>query len=289
MLIFSSKARRTAEYWHHICKISRQSFASSSTHSLDPPKVLFSNNHILVVNKPVGWHSVPNKFPSPKCLLSELQRLQLGGGSRRDFLKPIHRIDQPCSGVLLLAKTSKAASRITTLWKQKRVQKEYLVVISSNRLVELQQASTPLHNDRFSLSAFAKPRSSQNIQTAHYLPHTANIDTQTHRRVSLTWHKLQDTPASYSLLHIQTTDGARHMVRAMLAQVGRAPVLGDLRYSSMAMALPDQSVALHAAALQLDDRLKLGTLETFRFEAPMPGKWRDYFGCREFGRESGCG
>jgi hypothetical protein len=46
-------------------------------------------------------------------------KLQLGGGSRKDFLKPLHRINQPCSGVLLLGKTSKAASRITTLWKKK--------------------------------------------------------------------------------------------------------------------------------------------------------------------------
>ena len=122
---------------HRICsltawqvKLSIRYLHHESTLVLKQPAVLFQDNHLLVINKPVGWHSVPNPHPDlSRCLLSELKNRRLGGGSKKDFLLPVHRIDQPCSGVLLFAKTKKAASRLSTHWKNKLVQKEYLCVV----------------------------------------------------------------------------------------------------------------------------------------------------------------
>lgn len=68
------------------------------------------------------------------------------------------------------------------------------------------------------------------------------------------------------------------MVRAILAQVGRCPIAGDVRYNSGSIPLPDQSVALHAFRLSLDRSLKLGTLDTFDFQAPLPKTWSRFFG-----------
>ena len=62
------------------------------------PSIVFSNNHLLLVNKPPGYHSQPNESPAlgnnSKCMLSKLKSLQLGGGSSKDFLLPMHRLDQ---------------------------------------------------------------------------------------------------------------------------------------------------------------------------------------------------
>lgn len=68
---------------------------------LPEPTVVFTNNHLLFVNKPAGYHSQPNESieqkPSNKCLLSKLKARELGGGSANNFLLPMHRLDQPCT------------------------------------------------------------------------------------------------------------------------------------------------------------------------------------------------
>ena len=115
---------------NHLCRHSS---------SLENPKSIFSNHHLLVTNKPTGWLSIPShNGPSSsstggnkKCLLTYLKRKGLGGGSNNDFLLPVHRLDQPCTGVLALAKNSKAASRIQKAWAKGQVLKEYLCVVES--------------------------------------------------------------------------------------------------------------------------------------------------------------
>ena len=77
---------------------------------LPQPQSLYSDNHLLVVNKPPGWqvHGKGNGSGSgdetKKCLLTYLQTNKLGGGSKNDFLLPLHRIDQPCSGKQAMVK-----------------------------------------------------------------------------------------------------------------------------------------------------------------------------------------
>jgi 23S rRNA-/tRNA-specific pseudouridylate synthase len=103
--------------------------------TLSPPSIVFSNHHLLVVNKPAGWHSIPldeqNNVDDDnnKCLLTYLRQQRLGGGSRQDYLKPVHRLDQPCTGIVVWAKNTKAASRIQRAWAKRQVHKEYYCVV----------------------------------------------------------------------------------------------------------------------------------------------------------------
>ncbi|CAJ1893537.1 unnamed protein product [Cylindrotheca closterium] len=268
---------------------------------LEEPSIIYNDNHLLVVNKPPGWHSVPNPTHSSKCLLTKLRDMQLGGGSRQDFLLPIHRIDQPCSGLLLFGKTSKAASRITKLWKQKQVQKFYLAAVSSSNLEYLQRYSVPSKDsdEWFTLQgALESQKEGKQQRTVRIRPlSTAPAGTtaqqskqQGTRILSVRW-KLVEMPLlddwvspnnnPHSMIIVQTTDGARHTVRSLLSQVGKCPIQGDLRYGGNNTALgvlPDQSVALHAYRVQLDAKLQLGSLSTFEFEAPFPATWKSYFG-----------
>ena len=112
---------------NHLCRHSS---------SLENPTTIFSNHHLFAVAKPAGWRSIPShdgssSRSSRKCLLTYLKRKGLGGGSNNDFLLPMHRLDQPCTGVLALAKNSKAASRIQKAWAKGQVLKEYLCVVES--------------------------------------------------------------------------------------------------------------------------------------------------------------
>ena len=70
------------------------------------------------------------------------------------------------------------------------------------------------------------------------------------------------------------------MVRAMLAQIGGCPIVGDVRYAfhNDKVTLQDQSVALHAYRVTLDASFQLGSqLTTHHFEAPIPDTWKEYF------------
>jgi 23S rRNA pseudouridine1911/1915/1917 synthase len=270
---------------------------------LQPPSILYSDNHLLVVNKPVGWHSVPNdpgKEISEKCILSHLQRNSYGGGSFKDFLLPLHRLDQPCSGVLMFGKTSKAASRITKLWKQKLVIKDYLCVVAEDKLASLQQASTssgagpsPSEQDGWHhLSGILQPRPSKTTRSVVIIPQEQSLlySSSSGRPVHVSWRLVNQHSSStkgllYRLVQVQTNLGARHMVRALLAQVGKCPIVGDLRYARDLGAPPleDQSVALHAYRVRLPPQLKLGSVETFEFVAPIPTTWQEYFWISESG------
>jgi 23S rRNA-/tRNA-specific pseudouridylate synthase len=234
---------------------------------LEDPQVIFANNHVLVVNKPPGWHSVPNESFSNtsknmmnhpnnnnKCLLQYLKRKSLGGGSQSDFLLPMHRLDQPCSGCLLYAKTSKAATRITTAWKQGKVIKEYWCIVQGD-LKSMIQRSTP--NDSFTSSPFPytisglwttvashKPStSSRSVQIQHISMSSADgsVDTNTTnfppntRLCQIQWGPLQTINTSskrptLEVIRVQTNTGAKHQIRAMLSYLLQSPIVGDYRY-----------------------------------------------------------
>lgn len=311
----------------------RRPYTSNSLHR---PTILFQSNHLLVVNKPVGWRSVPNKEDEDttnnnnninnddhKCLLQFLKKEQLGGGSKKDFLKPMHRIDQPCSGVLLFGKTTKAASRIQSAWQ--KVEKTYYVVVLQSSLERYMQSLDTMGNHQWddgqwrNLSGYMQ-RGTNQKSTSSPQPIEANrgwnvvmfpdnLDnrkqyfTKSHeyRHCSLEWRFVWSQSSTTShpcpqratttdtviLLEICTAQGARHMIRALLACYG-ITLLGDVRYSSSShsnqrYALPDRSVALHAASLQLPSTLRSPPLplQQQRFTAPLPKEWDTYFGITE--------
>lgn len=300
--------------------------SSSLSIKLQPPEIIYSNNHLLVVNKTPGWKSQPGEGPGttntldPKCLLTNLQNKSLGGGSQQNFLIPTHRLDQPCSGVLIFAKNGKAASRVQVAWARRQVEKCYWVVVEGGRagrggklhgLELLQNRSSNLSKGGFRLSAViqsgksksrGKSSSGGGSVVVKPVPPTTRDgkNTDTDGRVChIVWKhlmRLPDTPYSTTrhLLSVKTDTGAKHQVRALLAIAGGAPIAGDLRYGNNVSSinqdggrvnqpLPDQSVALHARSVFLPT-VSLGAMEFLKeepFVAGIPSSWRDLFGISE--------
>ncbi|CAB9522318.1 RNA pseudouridine synthase [Seminavis robusta] len=274
---------------------------------LPKPTIIYSDNHILVVNKPSGWHVVPNKPEEvvsskegepqsrntrTKCLLTQLQENRLGGGSQKHFLKPLHRIDQPCTGVVLFAKTSKAASRISKAWKANKVQKTYLCLIQPHNLESLRCNSISIHDNNsnqhhqwWKLEGYQHKRKKRVDSVRGWsVITTPNDPRQDARPVSIRWRQTQ---LISNVLLVETNQGARHMIRALLSQVGKCPILGDSRYgfNNKSTITPSSSyrhsVALHARGIVLPDDLTLGTTTQRYFEAPIPNRdniWRDAHG-----------
>jgi 23S rRNA-/tRNA-specific pseudouridylate synthase len=250
------------------------------------PQIIFSNNHLLVVNKPPGWKSQPgngvgingsNNIQSksesndPKCLLSYLKSQSMGGGSMKDFLMPTHRLDQPCTGVLIFAKNAKAASRVQVAWSKKQVKKCYWVVVEGGGMdknkgggsmlgLELLQSrsshildpETAGNTHTYRLSAILKntggkvkdgkgDRSKHNaggsVAVKPLLPGHSSSSAVDGRICHIEWKhllsvKTQTSASTRHLLSVTTDTGAKHQVRALLALAGGAPIAGDLRYGN---------------------------------------------------------
>ena len=95
------------------------------------PQILFEDNHLLVINKPAGMLAQGDNTKD----LSVLEILKNTIKTRdkkpgKVYLGLVHRLDRPTSGVMVLAKTSKALSRLNKQFIQKTTSKIYWAIIS---------------------------------------------------------------------------------------------------------------------------------------------------------------
>lgn len=92
-------------------------------------KVLYEDNHIIVVEKPVNIPSQGDKTGDIDMLTIIKQYIKEKYNKPGNvYLGLIHRLDRPVGGVMVFAKTSKAASRLSEEVRKKIFQKTYLVI-----------------------------------------------------------------------------------------------------------------------------------------------------------------
>ena len=218
------------------------------------PQLLFEDNHLLVVEKPVNLLSQADHSGSPD-LLSLLkdwikQRDQKPG---QVFLGLVQRLDRPVGGVMVFAKTSKAASRLADQVRQRTLQKTYLAVVAGvvdppeRTLTDWLQKDH--HSNTVRVVESGLPPAKQAI--LHY------------ERIAV--------HANKSLLRIQLKTGRSHQIRVQLAHYGH-PLLGDHKYGQ---ALDLSGPALWSHQLQL---LHPTLRKSLLFTSPPPKTkpWQDF-------------
>lgn len=212
--------------------------------------VLYVDNHLLVVYKPAGLLVQGDPTGDP-CLLDLAkkwikERYHKPGNV---FLGLVHRLDRPVSGFVLLARTSKAAARLSALFREKRVEKIYFAVVEGH---PKKREGTLIHGiaRREAGSVTVHPEGSPGTQ-----------------RAVLHYRSLGEA-GGRSLLAVRLETGRKHQIRAQLAHVG-CPVVGDMRYGSSAPQAHG-AVALHARTMRLEHPTKKVLLELF---CPIPLGW----------------
>jgi len=214
--------------------------------------ILYEDNHLLALAKPAGILVQGDRTGDPTLL--ELAKVYLKdkyGKPGQVYLGLVHRLDRPVSGVVLLARTSKAASRLGKQFREGSVTKTYLAVV--NGLPE--PASTEL-------VAYLAPRSGAGGRT---LASTTRFSEAKEAR--LIYH-VKNCAAGMALLEIEPSTGRRHQIRAQLALYGH-PIVGDLKYGAAAP-LPDRSIGLHALRLLITHPVRGDALS---LTAPLPAGW----------------
>ena len=196
------------------------------------PRVLFVDNHLLVVEKPAGLPIVPDDS-GDESLLERTKAWVAAEYSKpgRVFLGVVHRLDRPVSGVVVFARTSKAAARLAAAFRERRVSKHYLAVS--------RQAPEPAEGQ---LEQWLRKDRARNVVTAF------ENEVPSSKLARTRWRVLARRDDRV-LTGLTPETGRSHQLRVAMASLG-APLLGDLRYGATEP-LPDRSVALHADSLEV--------------------------------------
>lgn len=175
-----------------------------------PLEILYEDDFILVVNKPVGMvvHPAPGNWSGTfvNALLHHCQTLKNVGNPLRPGI--VHRLDKDTSGILVAAKTTEAQQKLIELFSSRKVKKEYLAICTGNpgnQKIEAPIGRHPVHRKKMVVIETGKP--------------------------ALSICKTLSCDGKLSVVQIELVTGRTHQIRVHLKHVGTA-VLGDELYGS---------------------------------------------------------
>ncbi len=175
-------------------------------------KILFEDNHIIVINKRVGDIVQGDKTGDKP--LSEVVKEYIADKYNKPgkvFLGVVHRLDRPTSGILIFARTSKALERLNKMLREKTIKKTYWAVVK-----------TPPTKQQDTLINYLKKNSKNNKSTAY------SKEIKDSKKAVL-HYKIINKSDHYTLLEIDLETGRHHQIRCQLANIG-SPIKGDLKY-----------------------------------------------------------
>ena len=213
--------------------------------------VLFEDNHLLAVNKPASLPTMGVRSGAPSLLSAAKEYIaEKYNKPGHVYLGIVSRLDAPVTGIVLMARTSKAAARLSAAFRARSVEKTYLAAIAG----EIEPAAATLEH------YLCKDERHRRV----YATHAENPNAQFAR---LSYVTLCCGPSA-TLVRVQLETGRKHQIRVQLAQAGH-PIVGDRKYGSD---LPFESgIALHAAQLSLEHPVRRTPL---KIEAPTPRAWQ---------------
>lgn len=219
--------------------------------------VLYEDNHIIVVAKEAGEIVQGDKTgdaPLTDAVKAYIKERYAKPGEV--FLGVPHRLDRPVSGVVVLARTSKALTRLGEMFRTGRVRKTYHAIVKKPSPTT--SVSVPLPSREVLLTHWLTRNERQNKAYA-YTHEVAGS-----KRAELDYRILAHAER-YSLLEVHLHTGRHHQIRCQLAAVG-LPIKGDLKYGAP-RSNPDGSICLHARSVAFEH--PVSHKEIF-VEAPYP-------------------
>ena len=189
--------------------------------------VLYEDNHLLVVEKPVNI-PVQADASGDRDLFNTCRAYLREAGNKpgEAYLGLVHRLDRPVGGVMVFAKTSKAAARLTSQFKGRSAKKRYCAIVTGNAPYS-EQLTDWLYKDERTNTSRVVPEGTEGAKNAR-----------------LSYETLAKADG-LSLVDVRLDTGRPHQIRVQLSHAG-LPILGDQRYH------PDAK----AAAARGDDRTK---------------------------------
>jgi len=190
-------------------------------------QIIYEDNHLLVINKKASQLVQADKTKDV-CLL-DLAKLYIKEKYKKPgdvYLGLCHRLDRPTSGIVVFARTSKALTRMNNLFKQKKVKKTYIAIVSGKPNIESTRLVDYLKKNEKRNKSFVVDTTVRDAKEAILIyDFVKKLD-------------------YYSVLKINLKTGRHHQIRAQLAHQNLF-IKGDLKYGAK-RSNEDASICLHA-------------------------------------------
>jgi 23S rRNA pseudouridine1911/1915/1917 synthase len=217
--------------------------------------VLYEDNHCLVVNKPAGLLSQGDETGDPSLVSLAAEYL------KERYRKPgnvyvglVHRLDRPTSGVVLLARTSKAAARLSAQFRSGEIAKTYWAIVEG----------CPAQLEGEWEDRLEKDRSLNRVKVLDQGPGQG--------QAARVIYKVLERGGAWSTIELRPATGRSHQLRVQLADRG-LPIVGDRKYgarSTLNAGDGGRRIALHARELSFNHPTRA---EVISVVAPLPPDW----------------
>jgi len=206
--------------------------------------IIYEDNHLLVVEKPINIPVQADDSKDPD-LLTILKKYLKNKYNKPGnvYLGLVHRLDRPVGGVMVFAKTSKAASRLSEQIRNNAFHKEYLAVVCGKT------------NDRDTFVDKLLKDHKKNI-----------VKVNNNGKLSELEYELLDYKEGLSLVKINLKTGRSHQIRVQFSHHG-FPLYGDQKYNTDT---PKDQIALFASKIEF---IHPTTKENVIFELPKPDRY----------------
>ena len=216
--------------------------------------VLFEDNHIIVVEKIVNVPSQADKTEDLDMLSIIKKYIKEKYNKPGDvYLGLVHRLDRPVGGVMVFAKTSKAAARLSEQVRVKDFEKRYLVVVDGK-----------MEKDKATLEDYLIKNEKQNISKV------VKEGTKNSKKAILDYEVLKyQKDINLSVLKVQLHTGRHHQIRVQFASRNHS-ICGDQKYGTRGRG---KQIALWAYELSILHPITKERM-TFRTLPKLEGSWK---------------
>lgn len=186
--------------------------------------ILYEHEHYVVISKPNGITVTHDKTEG--ITIKEWMKEQYD----YDIFEPIHRIDRPVSGCLMLAKTEKGFVEMTDLFRSRNIRKVYHCLVKNKP-----------KNERDHLHHFLKRIERINISKPYLIPVEGAKD-------AILDYEFLKSIDDVHLIEVMLKTGRHHQIRVQMSFIG-SPIIGDSKYGST-IRFPTHAVMLHSKSLE---------------------------------------
>jgi 23S rRNA pseudouridine1911/1915/1917 synthase len=211
-----------------------------------PVAVVFEDEFLLVVDKPVGLVVHPGAGNPSGTLVNALLDRGIAGGEDPNRPGIVHRLDRDTSGLMVVAKGEPAYSKLVEMMAGRRVRRGYRAVVVGEGLPETGTVNSPVGRD----------------------PDNPTLMAAGVGRHAITHFEVLREAGGHAMLRVRLETGRTHQIRVHFAAIGH-PVYADPLYGT---AVPGRRLWLHAERLSFEHPV---TGEHLSFESPIPEDLRE--------------
>ena len=219
-------------------------------------RIIFEDNHLLVINKDAGVLVQGDKTGDTP--LSDLAKAYVKEKYQKPgevFMGVIHRIDRPVSGLVLMARTSKALERMNEQFKNREIEKKYLAVVRNR---------PPANAGNLVHWLIKNPETNVTNAYEKEVPNSMRSELN---------YKLIGELDGFYLLEVNPITGRPHQIRVQLASMN-CPIVGDNKYG-YPRGNKDKSICLHAHSVKFMHPVKKEEMQLFA-ALPQDNFWQKF-------------